>query len=83
MSLESNNNSYTGVTSISGDNTSGIAGDTLTNQGSNSAFGRGNLSFNNNAFLQYRGATTSTNRTISLGTLLSQCELQRRGNHRR
>ena len=69
MSLESNSNSYTGVTSIAGDYTSGIAGDTLTNQGVNSAFGRGNLAFNNNAFLEYRGSSASTDRTISLGTL--------------
>ena len=65
----SNNNSYTGVTSISaGSFGGGIGGATIANNGTNSSFGRGNFAFNNAGFLDYNGPTASTNRTISLGT---------------
>ena len=69
LSLANNNNSYTGVTSISaGEFGGGIGGATIANNGTNSSFGRGNFAFNNAGFLDYNGPTASTNRTISLGT---------------
>jgi autotransporter-associated beta strand protein len=60
-----NTNFYQGGTTIAG----GIlSGNTIANQGSNSAFGQGNFVIDNGATLQYTGGTASTNRTISLGS---------------
>jgi autotransporter-associated beta strand protein len=63
--------SLTGVSDYSGDTTVSagtLLGNSIADNGTNSAFGRGNLSIANGATLQYTGSTASTNRTVSLGS---------------
>lgn len=61
------NNSYLGLNVINGAiNGASLTGSTIADAGSNSSFGQGNFSISNSGFLQYDGATSSSNRTISL-----------------
>jgi autotransporter-associated beta strand protein len=57
-------NQYTGTTEITGGT---ISGNSIANQGSDSAFGQGNFSISNGATLRYTGPVASTDRTFSLG----------------
>jgi len=56
--------SYSGGTDIQNGT---LSGNSIANQGSNSAFGTGNFSIANGAKLEYTGPDASTNRNISLG----------------
>lgn len=59
-------NSYAGTTVITG---GALAGNTIANSGSNSSFGSGSsFSISDGATLEYTGSTTSTDRTLSLGS---------------
>jgi autotransporter-associated beta strand protein len=60
-----NTNTYTGTTTVSGGT---LSGNSIADQGVNSAFGRGNFAISNGALLQYTGGTASTNRAITLGS---------------
>ena len=70
--------SYSGGTDIQNGT---LSGNSIANQGSNSAFGTGNFSIASGAKLEYTGPDASTNRNISLGAgggLLSVSERQLR-----
>ncbi len=56
--------SYAGGTDIQNGT---LSGNSIANQGSNSAFGTGNFSIAGGAKLEYTGPDASTNRSISLG----------------
>ncbi len=58
-----NSNSYAGGTIING---GVVSGSMIFNNGTDSAFGRGNFSMSNGGILEYTGETTSTNRTMGL-----------------
>lgn len=62
--IMSTSNTYTGLTTISG---GAIRTAFIGNNGTNSPIGRGNLAFTNGGTLEYWGAGSATNRTISLG----------------
>jgi autotransporter-associated beta strand protein len=76
----SDNNSYSGGTSI----TSGtLSGNSINNQGMNSSFGLGSFSISNGGTLQYTGGAAETNRTIMLdsggGAVATNSQLVVRG----
>ena len=61
----SGTSSYTGLNTISA---GVLSGNTIANNGSNSAYGRGNFAIANYATLSYTGSTASTNRLIALSS---------------
>jgi autotransporter-associated beta strand protein len=63
--LHHTDNAYAGLNDL---RQGSLQGRTLTNAGSTSSFGRGNFQLSGGAELYYYGATTTTDRTISLGT---------------
>ena len=58
-------NTYSGGTTISGGM---LSGDTLANNGTNSAFGRGNFVLSGGGILDYTGPSTTINRTVTLNS---------------
>jgi autotransporter-associated beta strand protein len=61
----SGSNSYTGATSITGGT---VRGNSIADQGLDSAFGRGDFSILSAAELEYTGGTAATNRAVTLGS---------------